>query len=419
MGETFACPECGTELHLRGLTPGRQVRCGWCDTWVEVPYLPRAAQRGSRRTRGSRPAWLPWAWVALAVAGVVIVGAGVRRAVRAREQAQVENSLADRTTAAEAAERAGRFDEARATFEEALTVAGQLRYGGAERLETLRKRRDEVARRWARGQLDAASKLAETQPAQSVALSLSVLSRARHDRALDDLSADVRERLDRARLHWVEQDLAAARRAVDADRFVPALDICERLVETASNLSAAVRHPFQQQADALVSEIVSCRGVVLEPTKGQFTFGTTRAYDQALHPILADNLRQRGYVVKPPESSWQALWDTRAPYRVTVTVNEVLGSHYLQSKNRLSALFFRAGMTRDGKVIWEEGPISARTQVPVPSLPAYLASRVAVGNLRSESFERILYENARAALLTRFASTLRNLPDTHPQAAPR
>ena len=419
MGETFACPECGTELHLKGLTPGRQVRCGWCDTSVEVPYLPRAARRGAHGAWGSRPAWVPWAWALLAVMGVVIVGAGSRRTIRAREQARVEHALADLTTAAEEAERAGQFDQARASFDEALGVAGQLRRDREARLDTLRKRRDEVTRRWARGQLDAAATLDATRPSQAVALSLSVLTRAKQDHALDDLGAEVRERLDGSRLRWVEQDLAAARRAVDADKFVQALDICERLEETASNLAAAVRQPFQKQADALVSEIISRRGVVLEPTIGSFTFGTTQSYDQALHPMLSDHLRQHGYVVKPAGSSWQALWDSRAPYRVTVTLVEAQGSHYLQSKNRLSVLSFRAKMTRDGRAIWEEGPTTARTQVPVPSLPAYLASRVAVGNQRSEAFERILYENARAALLARFGAALRNIPETTPRLDPR
>ena len=43
MEGSFACPECGTFVEVHGLAPGRQVRCGFCNRLLEVPYLPRAA----------------------------------------------------------------------------------------------------------------------------------------------------------------------------------------------------------------------------------------------------------------------------------------------------------------------------------------------------------------------------------------
>ena len=45
MDGSFACPECGSDVEVRGLAPGRQVRCGFCHRLLEVPYLPRAAGR--------------------------------------------------------------------------------------------------------------------------------------------------------------------------------------------------------------------------------------------------------------------------------------------------------------------------------------------------------------------------------------
>ena len=40
MDGLFACPECGSDVEVGGLAPGRQVRCGFCQRLLEVPYLP-------------------------------------------------------------------------------------------------------------------------------------------------------------------------------------------------------------------------------------------------------------------------------------------------------------------------------------------------------------------------------------------
>ena len=67
-GGSFACPECGNKLALKGTTAGRQVRCGWCETWVEIPFLPRAmVPRWARFSRGRRPRWVAWTWGGLAI----------------------------------------------------------------------------------------------------------------------------------------------------------------------------------------------------------------------------------------------------------------------------------------------------------------------------------------------------------------
>ena len=64
MDGSFACPECGTDVEVRGLAPGRQVRCGFCHRLLEVPYLPRAAdalvETPAFRAAEMGPAW---AWV--------------------------------------------------------------------------------------------------------------------------------------------------------------------------------------------------------------------------------------------------------------------------------------------------------------------------------------------------------------------
>src|SRR4051812_22411098 len=85
----FACPECGCEICPAGLSPGRQVRCGWCRTWVEVPFIPRADQiKSLRRFRETsrRGRWPLWAKCAVAALALAIAVAGVVRVVRSHRQ---------------------------------------------------------------------------------------------------------------------------------------------------------------------------------------------------------------------------------------------------------------------------------------------------------------------------------------------
>ena len=76
MDGSFACPECGSSVEVAGLAPGRQVRCGFCNRLLEVPYLPRAAESAWKRRRFARPRWFVWACVALGLVSVASLGTG-------------------------------------------------------------------------------------------------------------------------------------------------------------------------------------------------------------------------------------------------------------------------------------------------------------------------------------------------------
>src|SRR4051794_15855902 len=125
MDGAFACPECGNELVLSGTSPGRQIRCGWGKTWGEVPFFPRAlGSSRSRHSRGRKRKWPLWAsgGLALAIALVVVLGTVV--IVRIRGRVRAERALAERLASADAAEQAGRYDEAFLTVEAAIEEAG-------------------------------------------------------------------------------------------------------------------------------------------------------------------------------------------------------------------------------------------------------------------------------------------------------
>ncbi|MHC5542617.1 hypothetical protein ACYOEI_30700, partial [Singulisphaera rosea] len=145
---SFACPECGTEFTLEGLTPGRQVRCRWCEAWVEVPFLPRAGTKPRfRQTQVEKRRRAILAWGILGVAGVLLVVITTARLVQSRGRAKVEQALAESIDSAKAFEGSGQLDEARAELDKAVKELEALGPGHSARLEGLRHQRDQLAKR--------------------------------------------------------------------------------------------------------------------------------------------------------------------------------------------------------------------------------------------------------------------------------
>ena len=130
----------------------------------------------------------------------------------------------------------------------------------------------------------------------------------------------------------------------------------------------------------------------------------------------SDALRKAGYLPRPTTPSWDDLWSTLAPCHLTVEVRERQDDTYLQSLNRLSQLESSVTLSVRGQKVWHETH-NARTQIPMPGLSAYQASRLAVGSHRSPEFERLLYENARANLIDRLGATSGTCPHVEPPAS--
>ncbi|MHC5543302.1 hypothetical protein ACYOEI_34195, partial [Singulisphaera rosea] len=197
-----------------------------------------------------------------------------------------------------------------------------------------------------------------------------------------------------------------------------AIDLCERLVKTARDLDDHdLRSRLQGLADDLVLSIVKRIGVVIEPVRGQFSLGTPHTYDTKLRPPLVALLQRRGFLLPKPKSPWTGLWESHAPTRVTIDVSERWEGSYLESMNRLSVLDLRMVFSRGGSTLWKVGPLITRTQVPLPRMTAYQASRVGMGGERSDPFERLLYDNAWDLLLERFSTTIQNPPNFAPTSS--
>jgi hypothetical protein len=410
MGGSFACPECGNPLELKGLTPGRQVRCGWCRTYVEVPFLPRMAGRGrGSPARRRNPRWAAWAWSGVTLSALILIAAGAGRMFLTRSRQFHEEALCRLSDAARDDEREGRFGPALATIEAALIEAGKIKPRDEARLAELRRWRDRIARREIETRL---AEVAGLPPEQAVGACLTLLARIRDNPDLEGLEEAVGEQLGRARERSVAADLAAARRALDAGDAAGVLDRCERLVETADTLESETRRDARAEADAMVARIITQRGLIVGAIEGQFILGSDSSYTRVFHSLLADTLRQRGYVPRPASSFWAPLWDKLAPFHLKIGVRETLPEPYMESQNRTSSIDVSLVLNRTGKpvAIWE-GIVNARTRIPLLGLPAYQASRLAVSDHRDPAVEHLLYEDARSLLVERLTLRLRSIPE--------
>jgi len=408
MDGTFACPDCENEIVVEGLSPGRQVRCEWCETWVEVPFIPRSPLALRRRSGLSAARrWRTWAWRGVGIAAILVGLIGTGRYLERQNCEQIEGDLRTHISAAERLENSGQFDEALLELDSALATLTKIGPEHRDQLSPLRNHRDQLLRRTVERQL-------EVMPAHSaekaVASLQSLRTRVRVEPTLAELEETIDAQLEGSRRKWAESDTVAAKRAVDSGKSALAFDLCERLVKTADGLNDnEVRQRLRAEADTLVRGLISRQGVVLESTQGDFTLGSPSAYDNLFRPLLDDLLSRQGYTMRRPSSEWNGLWDSLAPYRLKVVVIERHGGNYLDSENRLSDIEARITLTRTGKLIWNGGPAIGRSQSPLPKLAAYHASQFAIGQRRKDA-ERLLYENARSAFAEKFSAAVRGLP---------
>ena len=96
---------------------------------------------------------------------------------------------------------------------------------------------------------------------------------------------------------------------------------------------------------------------------------------------------------------------------MSLNVKEQLEGDYLSSPNRLTRIEARLTLASRGPAEWhwQTNP-TARSAVPLPNLPAYLSSRMAVSRERSDEMERLLYDNARGQIHDKFTHALSNMP---------
>lgn len=407
MTGVFACPECGRKLSVEGLSPGREVQCAECLTWVEVPFLPRATGQGRGRRRARRSPWaskaLQWA---IAFSAVVLLGLMATRMIGGRVRSDRERVLAELVASVDQAESARRYDVAFREIEAALAHARTFEREGSGRMIELEGRRDRLSLSEARARLEGVDAL---DADSAVGESQTLAKRAKRDPALAPLAGAIEEHLANSRVRQAEADLGRARRAFEAGKDAEAFEIAERLYQRARDLPDAESRRYRDEAEAVLGAAVGRSGVALPAVAGRFVAGSAEGYASKLERFRVDMLKARGYLAQPHDSPWSSLWEEKAPFVQAVQVAESQDEFYLQSKNRTTLIDGTLELLREGKVIWKTRVIS-RTRSPLPDLPAYLAGHIATSSKRNPEVEKLLHDDALTQFAEQAVKNLRSLP---------
>jgi hypothetical protein len=414
MDGSFACPECGAEVEVRGLAPGRQVRCAFCHRLLEVPYLPRAAGSSWKRRRHARPKWVAWAWVGLCVLLIVVVAAGAVRFLRRQYDSIQDRSINQLLASAQQHETDGRLSEALIDLDAALELADKAGPSWVKRREEERTRRPDLARRDAEAELGRLDRNASST--FRVGDWLNLIARAEHDADLAPVSPKIDEAFQASLHEQTKRELATGRQFLAAGNLSNSMDACDRLAALVKHLSKASQAPVREETRSLVEELVKTAGILVDVHAAEFVYGSS-SYVADMTPVLEKALESKGYLPRRGRSDWRDLWRD-SPFQARLDVSETKEGNYLSSENRLTLIHAELTVTSGARQIWQTTP-RARSVVPLPGLPAYLASRVAVSPERSDEFERLLYKSARDQIDQKFGTALANMPQCPNRIMPR
>ena len=199
------------------------------------------------------------------------------------------------------------------------------------------------------------------------------------------------------------------RRDFDAGRVGSSLTHCDRIAR--AHRTALDRSPVDRpQADGgLVTNLVSTHGAKIQAPQGRFLFGP-RSYASEVVPVIVTALETKGYIPYRESSPWQQQWN-HALYLVNMDVKEDHQGTYLTTANRLSRIEVRLTLSASDRPmpIFQTKPVAV-SRVPLPKLPVYVSSKVAMAGEQSAEIEKLLYDDARKQIDQMIAHQLSNMP---------
>ena len=309
-------------------------------------------------------------------------------------------------SSSDAHERSGEPGKALVDLDAALHLHGQASPGDAGLVSRLKAKRAALARQDA---LAVADRLSTHDPSTfPLGQWLTLQARAGADKDLISLRQEFAGRFQAKLKGHVQAELAAAGAAFDSGNPVLAYDRCAALDGLLVHLAPPEKERFRLEADELVSRIIDRHGMLVEAPRGHFLAGSESRYNATLIAALSRAVKERGYLPHVQDHGGNTRW-SRAPFRLTVILNERHEGTYLSSENRLTRIDAQLILTCRGKELWKTTP-TARTAVPLPSIPAYLSSRLAFGSTRIEEFERLLYDDARNKIDEKIGFALGHMP---------
>jgi hypothetical protein len=400
MDGAFTCPRCGQDIEAPSPGPGRQVRCSFCNTLVEVPFLPRVEGEWKRQRFG-RPWWWTWAWWLIALSVMALVAVFAARTLIQGEHAARLGAIRRLIDSSKVHESDGRVDLALRDLDTALRAAtGDEDF--PEDADTIQGRRRDLARRDVQDVLGGLA--SDARGAGSLGDWLNLVARVESDHDLAPVRQDVRARFEAALSNWLDDLAERADREPDPSA---AFDVCGDAADLAVQLPGAERDAAIARFRDIAAQLVARRGVTIVAAPSVYVRGTPAGYQKALHPLIVAALRAKGYL-PPSPSRWSELWAT-APYRFSHAIRESFQGSYLGTQNRLTRIDATLTLAGPGGETWKTAP-NARTTVPAGGMSSFVASRLALTNDRVDEAERVLYEDAFAQILEKFRGGLATLP---------
>jgi hypothetical protein len=405
MDGSFACPECGNSVEIRGLAPGRQVRCGFCRRLLEIPYLPRADAR-FRRRRSQRPKWVAWSYAAIGLVAAGLVLTSTFRYVKKQYRSSQDRSIKHLVQSSHQHEADGRIGEALIELDAALDLAAKAGPTTLARLEQERKGRPLLARR----DVELVIKRLHSHDPTTFPVGdwLNLIARAERDPDLEALVQPINQEFQSALKHQAATELLAARRALDSNRVAVSFQACDRMAGLFRHLPPDERERAHAETEKIVMQLVSIYGANVAAPDGLFVLGSLSGYASELLPVLSKELENKGYLPVRASSPWRDLWKN-ARYQLRLEVKERLEGRYPPSQNRLTRIEAHVSLTSTDQFTWD-AIATARSTVPLPHLRADIAVAQAPGQERSAEFEKILYDDARGQIKEKFANALSSMP---------
>jgi hypothetical protein len=343
--------------------------------------------------------------VAVGFVTVALVSTAAMQLILSQERAARARKIDRLLAASEANEQAGRFSMALLDLDTALEYLPSAVPANADDGRTLRDRRKSLARR----DVQAMIHQLDDRDASALGDWLNVKARVVADHDLGALEKEVRAKFLAALHRWIDRDEAAARSAVQSQRPVDAVALCTAAAGVAIHLPPDDKQAVLRRLGAIVVPLIERRGVVIDKPSGEFVLGTEAGYDKSMRPVMIKSLSDKGYLPAAPTSPWRDDW-SRAPYRLSFSIHERYEGNYMATQNRLTRIEARIGFSQQGRQIWKSTP-NARTTVPLPSLPNFISTRLALSDARLPVVEKTLYENAQAMIGDKFKAALGAIPD--------
>lgn len=408
MDGSFACPECGSTVEVRGLSPGRQTRCDFCKRLVEIPFIPRMADPSWRRLRSrrSRRFVLGWAAVALAVAALVV--GGVSRLLSHRSRIARLETITRLTRSAARQSAAGAYGPALIDLDAAIELAGSPnQFDSCLDLAALRRTRQETARRDAEKILGDLTRRDDFPRSAGDWLSL----RARISRD-SDLAA-IQRSTDTAFYAQVNKSLGSefriATTSLESHKFESSLESCLRLERMLKYLPPDVREQRRSRLESIVAALVQAAGVVVTASHGELLEDSRhQSYTPELMRTATTALRDQGYLPPPLEVPWRSFW-SQAPYRLNLEVVEHREGNYHATQNRLTRIEVHLTLSTRHAPMWSATSV-ARSRVPLVEIPPSISKQLAISRERIKAFENLLYADAESLINGHLAATVQDLP---------